>query len=68
MKRLYAVAAGVLLLLCLVGWTQRAGVRWEYTAHPVSDSTSEQTMNEYGAQGWEMVGEFGGRVWFKRLK
>jgi hypothetical protein len=71
-KRLVLAAVAAALLLCAVGWTsyaQRGRVRrtaWEYKtvsfSNPYVDKESLNTLNELGAQGWELVGvsEVGG--------
>ncbi|HEX3559178.1 MAG TPA: DUF4177 domain-containing protein [Pyrinomonadaceae bacterium] len=81
-KRFLLAVVVAALLLCAVGWTgyaQRAKTKrtaWEYKVVSFSnqsvDRESLNTLNELGAQGWELVGvsEVGGipTSFFKRPK
>jgi hypothetical protein len=51
------IAAFLVLLLCLVGWTDQkhnsSKVTWEYMTTRKGDVA---TLNNLGAEGWELVG------------
>ncbi|MDQ3652848.1 MAG: DUF4177 domain-containing protein [Acidobacteriota bacterium] len=56
-SKLYALLA-VVSLCCLIGWTgygqnrRQMSAAWEYK---VVNNPSEVSLNELGAQGWELV-------------
>jgi hypothetical protein len=59
MKKILAPVAIVVALLCVFGWSGYAQKkpfppRWEYKALRDQD-LSDQTLNQLGAQGWELV-------------
>lgn len=57
-KKIMLAAVLIALILAVAGWTQTkpAHAQWEYkTAEFALNSSTEQKLNELGAQGWELV-------------
>ena len=60
-------------LLCVAGWMafgqgQRSGQAWEYCvvdAYNGADQ-AQRALNQYGAQGWELVAKSGDFYYLKR--
>ena len=53
-KRLLAFFITIAILLCVVGFTQRRAVRWEYRVERNTLSRNVP-LNELGEEGWELV-------------